>query len=110
MNPLKHLLLALLLALPTVALAEKPMPIKVVVVTMFETGEDTGDQAGEFQRWYERQKLTTVFPAPHMHHHGINVCMVFCQTLIARNQAPVFVDVNGGIDFLFACLKDRTIV
>ena len=35
---------------------------------MFETGEDTGDQAGEFQRWYERQKLATVFPAPHMHH------------------------------------------
>ena len=68
MTSFKHLLLALLLALPTFALAEKPMPIKVVVVTMFETGEDTGDQAGEFQRWYERQKLTTVFPAPHMHH------------------------------------------
>jgi purine nucleoside permease len=68
MTPFKHLLLALLLAIPAVALAEKPLPIKVVVVTMFETGEDTGDQAGEFQRWYERQKLTTVFPAPHMHH------------------------------------------
>ena len=68
MTPIKHLLLALLLAFPAIAVAEKPLPIKVVVVTMFETGEDTGDQAGEFQRWYERQKLTTVFPAPHMHH------------------------------------------
>lgn len=42
--------------------------VKVVVVTMFETGEDSGDDAGEFQRWNERQPLDTVFPAPHMHH------------------------------------------
>ena len=45
-----------------------PIPIKVVVVTMFETGEDSGDDAGEFQRWNERRKLETVFPAPQMHH------------------------------------------
>ncbi|TGD73003.1 purine nucleoside permease [Mangrovimicrobium sediminis] len=45
-----------------------PMEVKVVVVTMFETGEDTGDKAGEFQRWKERQDLDTVYPAPHMHH------------------------------------------
>ena len=65
---LRQLTLALLLALPALALAQAPMPIKVVVVTMFETGKNTGDQAGEFQRWYERQALNTVFPAPHMHH------------------------------------------
>jgi len=47
---------------------DKPIPIKVVIVTMFETGADTGDKAGEFQRWYERRDLDTVFPAPHMHH------------------------------------------
>ncbi|HBM83497.1 MAG TPA: purine nucleoside permease, partial [Halieaceae bacterium] len=34
-----------------------PIPVKVVVVTMFETGADTGDKAGEFQRWYERVPL-----------------------------------------------------
>ena len=45
-----------------------PIPVKVVVVTMFETGADTGDKAGEFQRWYERVPLDTRFPAPHMHH------------------------------------------
>ena len=45
-----------------------PIPVKVVVVTMFETGEDSGDDAGEFQRRNERQKLGQVFPAPHMHH------------------------------------------
>ena len=27
------------------------IPVKVVIVTMFETGEDSGDKAGEFQRW-----------------------------------------------------------
>ena len=48
--------------------AAKPIPVKVVVVTMFETGEDSGDDAGEFQRWNERQKLDKVFAAPHMHH------------------------------------------
>jgi purine nucleoside permease len=47
---------------------DAPIPIKVVIVTMFETDEDTGDKAGEFQRWYERRDLSTTFPAPHMHH------------------------------------------
>jgi purine nucleoside permease len=37
--------------------------IKVVVVTMFERGEDTGDEPGEFQFWVEREKLTKVYPA-----------------------------------------------
>ncbi len=40
----------------------------MVVVTMFETGADSGDTAGEFQRWNERRKLDKIFPAPHMHH------------------------------------------
>lgn len=61
------LLLPLASALPARA-AEGPLPIKVVVVTMFETGEDSGDEAGEFQRWNERLPLDKVFPAPHMHH------------------------------------------
>ena len=65
MKRLSLILLAILL--PALAQAE-PIPVKVVVVTMFETGEDSGDKAGEFQRWNERQKLDTVFPAPHMHH------------------------------------------
>ncbi len=36
------------------AATEDPLPIKAVVVTMFEIGEDTGDVPGEFQRWVER--------------------------------------------------------
>jgi hypothetical protein len=41
-----------------------PIPVKAVVVTMFEIGEDTGDQAAEFQLWKERRNLDTVFPFP----------------------------------------------
>lgn len=44
--------------------AEKKIPVKVVVVTMFERGADTGDQPGEFQNWVEREKLDRVLPFP----------------------------------------------
>ena len=54
---------------PMPAAETAPMAVKVVIVTMFETGEDSGDDAGEFQRWYERRQLSTVFEAPHMHHN-----------------------------------------
>src|SRR6185369_1386778 len=47
--------------------ATKPVEVKVVVVTMFEIGADTGDAAGEFQLWRERQKLDTRFPFAHHH-------------------------------------------
>ena len=33
------------------AISDKPIPVKFVLVTMFEIGEDEGDQAGEFQLW-----------------------------------------------------------
>jgi CubicO group peptidase (beta-lactamase class C family) len=36
-----------------VAAPRRQIPIKVVVVTMFEIGEDTGDRPGEFQAWVE---------------------------------------------------------
>jgi purine nucleoside permease len=41
-----------------------PIPVRVVVVTMFERGADTGDQPGEFQFWVERARLDTVLPFP----------------------------------------------
>ena len=46
----------------------KPMQVKVVVVTMFEVGADTGDVPGEFQLWFEREKLTKRFPLPAAFH------------------------------------------
>src|SRR5579862_8038932 len=62
------------LALPALILsglalaAEKPIPVKVVVVSMFERGADTGDQPGEFQYWVEREKLDRVLPLPQACH------------------------------------------
>ncbi len=47
--------------------APKPLAVKVVVVTMFEIGEDQGDTAGEFQLWKERQKLSERLPFAHHH-------------------------------------------
>lgn len=46
----------------------KPIPIKFVVVTMFEIGDDTDDTAGEFQLWKQRENLTTRIPFPQSHH------------------------------------------
>jgi purine nucleoside permease len=42
---------------PAAVQEQKPIPIKVVVVTMFEIGEDTGDRPGEFQAWVEQLPL-----------------------------------------------------
>ena len=49
----------------------EPAQIRAVVVTMFEIGEDSGDQAGEFQLWNERRDLTEVyeFGGHHTLHH-----------------------------------------
>ncbi|NKF24751.1 purine-nucleoside phosphorylase [Solimonas marina] len=48
----------LLCAAPALAAAPAtvapPIPIRVVVLVNFEIGKDSGDTAGEFQRWYER--------------------------------------------------------
>ncbi|MDT0498126.1 purine nucleoside permease [Algiphilus sp. W345] len=52
---------ALVLACAAVA---EPIPVKVVVVSMFENGEPTGDDPGEFQLWVERRKLDREFPFP----------------------------------------------
>lgn len=47
---------------------EEPLPVKVVLVTMFEIGDDTGDRPGEFQLWKERGNFDVVLPFPHSHH------------------------------------------
>lgn len=40
--------------------SSSPIQIKVVVVTLFERGEDTGDAPGEFQLWIEREHFDRV--------------------------------------------------
>jgi purine nucleoside permease len=49
--------------------SKKPIPVKVVVVTMFERGEDTGDAPGEFQLWVDREHFDQVLPMPGGYHH-----------------------------------------
>ncbi|HEX4003475.1 MAG TPA: purine nucleoside permease [Candidatus Acidoferrales bacterium] len=46
-----------------------PIQVKVVVVTMFEAGEDTGDRPGEFQLWVEREHLDRILPLAAGYHH-----------------------------------------
>jgi len=53
----------LLLAFATATNAKShPIEVKVVVVTMFEVGADTGDQPGELQYWVERDHLDRIYP------------------------------------------------
>ena len=41
---------------------DAPIEVKIVLVTMFERGADSGDAPGEFQLWNERRELNEVFP------------------------------------------------
>ena len=52
------LLVCLFLLWATPVQAQPPIEVKVVVVTMFERGADTGDQPGELQHWVERERST----------------------------------------------------
>lgn len=45
-----------------------PLPVKAVLVTMFEIGEDEGDKPAEFQLWKERRPFDMRIPFPHSHH------------------------------------------
>ncbi len=66
------LLLACASPLAQAAAAPAPIEVRVVVVTMFEIGADSGDAPGEFQLWHERQKLTRRFKFAHHHDLFIN--------------------------------------
>src|SRR5579875_3472931 len=72
----RSLLLALMLVvaagLPGAELSAQataaPIEIKVVVISMFEQGADTGDVPGEYQYWVEREHLDQVLPFPQAYH------------------------------------------
>ncbi len=64
MKTLLSLLLSAAALAHAAAQTPPPMPIKVVVVTTFEVGEDTGDAPGEFQTWVEREHLSERLPFP----------------------------------------------
>ncbi|MGI4854655.1 MAG: purine nucleoside permease [Janthinobacterium lividum] len=47
------------------------IPVKVVVLTMFEIGKDTGDMPGEFQHWAEGEHLTRRYTMPAAYHDAL---------------------------------------
>jgi purine nucleoside permease len=47
---------------------DHPLKVKVVILTTFEIGADTGDTPGEFQFWVERRKMNTVIPLANAYH------------------------------------------
>lgn len=51
-------------ALSPLLRAQKPWPIRAVVIATFEVGADTGDAPGEFQFWVEREHLTETIDFP----------------------------------------------
>jgi len=53
------------------AVAQAKIPVKVVVVTMFEVGNDTGDMPGEFQHWFENEHLTHRYAMPAAYHDAM---------------------------------------
>src|ERR1700682_3401329 len=58
-----------ILALSLAVAGAETIPVKVVVVTMFERGADTGDDLGEFQNWVEHKKLDRVIDFPQGFHN-----------------------------------------
>jgi purine nucleoside permease len=46
----------------------RALPVRIVIVAMFEVGKDTGDAPGEFQFWKERRHLDTCFAFPQSYH------------------------------------------
>jgi len=65
-------LLCLLLCLMSrvvYAVPNAQIPIKVVIIAMYEAGEDTGDLPGEYQFWVERAHLDQVLPFDTGYHH-----------------------------------------
>ena len=50
---------------PLVSLAQAaPIPVKVVVVAMWQNGDGTGNAPGEFHFWIQREHLYRVYPLP----------------------------------------------
>jgi purine nucleoside permease len=53
----------------TTSSAVQLIRVKIVVVTMFERGDDTGDVPGEYQLWVEREHLDQILPLAAGYHH-----------------------------------------
>jgi purine nucleoside permease len=64
MRSILTLFCALLAGSLAPAVVAEPVPVRAVVVTMFEYGEPTGDRPGELQFWVERAEIAESYPFP----------------------------------------------
>ena len=62
-------LFVLILCAGTAVAATAPIPVKIVVIALFEPGADQGDTPGEYQYWVEREHLNQVYPFPQGYHN-----------------------------------------
>ena len=58
----------LALSVSLLTAADGVMRPKVVIVAIFEVGDDVGDKPGELQYWVEREKLDRTIPLPAAYH------------------------------------------
>jgi purine nucleoside permease len=68
MNPIALLLLLLAVLFTPPRTQADPIRPKVLILTTFEIGADTGDRPGELQYWVEREKLTETLDIPGLLH------------------------------------------
>src|SRR6201982_1081149 len=68
MNPIAFLLLLLAVLFTAPRTQAEPIRPKVLILTTFEIGEDTGDRPGELQYWVEREKLSGTLDIPGLLH------------------------------------------
>lgn len=54
--------------MPAARMVSAPIPIPVLVITTYETGNDRGDVPGELQFWAERQDLARSIAVPGLEH------------------------------------------
>ncbi len=68
--------------------AAAKLPIRVVVVTTFEIGKDTGDTPGEYQNWIEKFPLSQTLPAPGTDHDVMHYNPELQVLAIASGEGP----------------------
>ncbi len=101
-------LLAMLLKIPLLAESTNtaPLKVKVVIVTLFEVGADTGDRPGEYQFWVEREHLTNRVAVPGawrpVRYRDDGVVGICTGGGIARSAASI---TALGLDPRFDCSK-----
>ena len=75
-----------------------PLEIRVVVVTTFEIGNDSGDEAGEFQNWVEHYPLSEVLAFPQGYHplrYNANDHVLGIVTGVGKSQAAASIMALG---------------